>query len=914
MATLLRVAMARVRGFLRPGDGEHDFDEELEAHLAMATEDKIRQGLSPREARRRARIELGNLTQLREAGRETRGLPWIGSSWLDVKLGLRMLRKSWGLTLVAGLAMTVVIGLAAVASDVLAAFGGTDLHLDEGDRVVALEIRDLEASETLGASPRELERWSSEMRSLDDVGAFRTVERNLRRGESSEPGRPAEVVAVAEMSAAGFRLARVAPVLGRPILPDDQLPSADPVLVIGQEAWRSRFASDPEILGRRVRLDDTIHTIVGVMPEGFGFPVFHRFWTPLREGATSLAGADDLLVFARLGAGATIEQAQAELRGVGRVDRRWEAADAPAREVALRVVPYATAFTGEVPPWMASLILVSFALLLVPPCINVALLVYARTVTRQGEIAARCALGASRFHIVSQLFLEILVLAAVAGVIALGAARLVVRVIVADLEARGGSIPFWMEVGSSPRTALLVGVLAVVAALLAGAVPALQATGARMQSGLRSLGGQTPVRLGPVWTSMIVLQVACSFALLPTSVEMTWGTLRSGLLGPGFPAEEYVTARLETGASGLAEDPAADPTDGAARIADRQAELVRRLTAEPTVASATLSSSVPSEEPWVRIETEEAGSAEPAGSAGGAGGASPALEIGGDRVVRVNHVDEAFFDVFEIPRLTGRAFGPADFEPGGNAVLVNRSFVSEVLGGGNPLGRRIRYRSRDAEAAASETRPDRWFEIVGVVADLEKHAGEQTVYHPAPPGHTPAVSLALRVRSDPTAAADALREVAWRVDPALRVSRVQPLDSIYRQHAVGNYVGAAGLVAATLSVLLLSAAGIYALMSFTVNRRRKEIGIRAALGARPWRLVAGIFGRAMGRIGLGALGGVAVALLVGYFVPVADLGGWEVPGVIPSAAAFVGLVALLALLGPARRSLRVDPVQELREG
>lgn len=898
MATLLRVAMARVRGFLRPGDGEHDFDEELEAHLAMATEDKIRQGLSPREARRRARIELGNLTQLREAGREARGLPWIGISWLDVKLGLRMLRKSWGLTLVAGLAMTVVIGLAAVASDVVAAFGGTDLPLDEGDRVVALEIRDLEASETLGASPRELERWSSEMRSLDDVGAFRTVERNLRRSESSEPGREAEVVAVAEMSAAGFRLARVAPVLGRSILPGDQLPSADPVLVIGQAAWRSRFASDPEILGRRVRLDGTVHTIVGVMPEGFGFPVFHRFWTPLREGATSLAGADDLLVFARLGAGATIEQAQAELRGVGRVERRWEAADAPAREVALRVVPYATAFTGEVAPWMASLALVCFALLLVPPCINVALLVYARTVTRQGEIAARCALGASRFHIVSQLFLEILVLAAGAGVIALGAARLVVRVIVADLEARGNSVPFWMEIGSSPRTALLVGALAVVAALLAGAVPALQATGSRMQSGLRSLGGQTPVRLGPVWTSMIVLQVACSFALLPTSVEMTWGTLRSGLLGPGFPADEYVTARLET-------------------EADRQAELVRHLTAEPTVASVTLSSSVPSEEPWLRIETEGAESARSAAAASPADpieAPSPALEIGGDRVVRVNHVDEAFFDVFEIPRLAGRAFGPADFAPGANAVLVNRSFVSDVLGGGNPLGRRIRYRSGDREAAASETRPDRWFEIVGVVADLEKHASDQTVYHPAPPGQAPAVSLALRVRSDPTAAADALREVAWRLDPALRVSRVQPLDSIYRQHAVGNYVGAAGLVAATLSVLLLSAAGIYALMSFTVNRRRKEIGIRAALGARPWRLVAAIFGRAMGRIGLGAAGGVAVALVVGYLVPVADMGGWEVPGVIPSAAAFVGLIALLALLGPARRSLRVDPVQELREG
>jgi putative ABC transport system permease protein len=451
----------------------------------------------------------------------------------------------------------------------------------------------------------------------------------------------------------------------------------------------------------------------------------------------------------------------------------------------------------------------------------------------------------------------------------------------------------------------LIGVLAVVAALIAGVVPALRATGPRMQVGLRSLGGQTAVRLGPVWTAMIVVQVACSFALLPTSVEMTWGTLRSGLLGPGFPAEEYLTAHLEIDASGVVDDPAADAAAGAVRVADRQAELLRRLTAEPSVVQATLSSSVPSEEPWLRIETEEAEATR---------GLSPGIEVGGDRVVRVNHVDDAFFDVFEIRRLTGRSFGAADFASEGSAVLVNQSFVDEVLEGGNPLGRRIRYRSHDERAAAAETRPDRWFEIVGVVADLEKHGSEQTVYHPAPPGHTPVASVALRVRSDPTAVADALREATWQVDPAFRVSRVQPLDSIFRQHAVGNYVGAAGLVAATLSVLLLSAAGIYALMSFTVNRRRKEIGIRAALGARPWRLVAGIFGRALGKIGLGALGGVAVALLIGYLVPVTDMGGWEVPGVIPSAAAFIALIALVALLGPARRSLRVDPVQELRDG
>jgi hypothetical protein len=400
---------------------------------------------------------------------------------------------------------------------------------------------------------------------------------------------------------------------------------------------------------------------------------------------------------------------------------------------------------------------------------------------------------------------------------------------------------------------------------------------------------------------MIVVQVACSFALLPTSVEMTWGTLRSGLLGPGFPAQEYLTARLDLDAPRLGEGPGEDSGEGpGARIADRHAELVRRLTADPAVASATLSSSIPSEEPWLPIEME---------GAEATGGLSPGIEVGSRHIVRVNHVDDRFLDVLGIRRLAGRSFGPADFEPDADGVLVNRSFVDNVLEGADPLGRRIRYRNGDPESP-----PDRWFEIVGLVDDLEKHDGSQTVYHPAPPGHAPAVGLTLRVRSDSTSAATALREVGSKVDAALRVTRVQTLDSIYRQQAVGNYVGAAGLVAATLSVLLLSAAGIYALTSFTVNLRRREIGIRSALGAQSWRLVAGIFGSVMARIGLGAAGGVAVALLIGYYVPVADMGGWEVPGVIPAAAAFVALVALLALLGPARRSVRVDPVEELKGG
>lgn len=900
MAASLRRAIARLQAFLRPGRHEQEFDEELEAHLEMATADKIRQGLSAKEAYRQARLELGNLTQLREAGRDSRGLPWLGSSWLDLKLGLRMLRRSWGLTLVAGLAMTIVITIAAVAFDVLETFRGTDLPLDEGKRIVALLEWDLKTGEGLPTSAQDLERWRGDLRLLEDIAAFRPVERNLQVTGSIEADRPAEAVSVAEVTASAFQVARVAPELGRPLVAEDERAAADPVLLIGHEVWHARFADDPRILGRQVRLDGTTHTIVGVMPESFGFPLSHRYWTPLRTAPASHtpdARAEDLVVFARLRSGVTMEQAEAELRRVGRLPSAAAERSSGTglnEETKLRVVPYVTAFTGEVPDWTVGLLVGLVTLLLLPPCVNIAVLVYARTVTRQGEFAARFILGASRSNIVAQLFIEILVLAGGAGLVALAVARWVLRLLLADLEGRGTAVPFWMDFESSPKTVILVGGLAILAAMIAGTLPALQATGRSMQAGLKSLGSQTQPRLGGVWTALIVVQVAISFALLPTAVELTWGTVRSGLLGPGFAADQYLTARLEMGAA---------DEQASARFQQRLEELARVLGNDPGIAAVALSSDVPGDGPWVRVETGE-------------GNAEAALEVGSSRMAQLSQVDDRFFDVFEIPILTGRSFRAGDFEAGRHVAIVNRSFVSAVFGdsaafgGDNPLGRRIRYRaSRDQEPG-----PDRWLEIVGIAADLQKNSIVQTIYLPMVPETLSAVSLALRLRSDPATAAGTLRSATWDVDPALRLNQIRRLDEIYRQKAMGNYLGAGGLVAAALSVLLLSAAGIYALMSFTVNRRRKEIGIRTALGAQPRSIVIGIFGRALGQVGLGALGGILLALLVGHALPIEEMGGWDVPWVIPVAATFLVAVAFLALLGPARRGLRVEPIEELREG
>ena len=563
-------------------------------------------------------------------------------------------------------------------------------------------------------------------------------------------------------------------------------------------------------------------------------------------------------------------------------------------------MPYAIAFTGDgPPPWLARIILLLITLLLVPPCANIAILVYARTITRQEEFAARYALGASRARIVGQLFIEMLVLAAGAAGVALLLARLVIWQVQDDTLQRGGSFPFWMDFSLSSSTVLFVGGLAVIAALIAGGVPALQATGRLMQSELHTLGSPTRVKLGATWTVLVVVQVAFSFALLPSAVEMTWGTVRSGLLGPGFAAEEFLTAQLVMGSQTRRGAAGSDQT--ASRFGDLQAELVRQLEAELGVLGVTVSASVAGAEPWANIEVDEV--------------STPADGVfESDHLVRFNWVDQVFFDVLAVPILTGRGFSAGDFEPGAAAVIVNRTFVADLVGDGNPLGVRVRYAHFAADADLSASESERWYEVVGVVADLDSNKALRTMYHPAVPGQIHPASLTLRMEPNAGGVAGGLREITATLDPTLRADDLRTLDEIYRQQAVGNYLGALALVTVTLSVLLLSAAGMYAFMSFTVNQRRREIGIRSALGAQPRRLLAGILRRAVGQVSVGALSGVLVALLISYYLPVEQMGGWDLPGILPASAALMIVVGLLAVVGPALRALRVDPTESLRDG
>jgi putative ABC transport system permease protein len=810
-------------------------------------------------------------------------------TWLDVKLGLRMLRRYPGMSLAGMFAISVVIVCGAGVAVFDAIVNGT-LPFEEGERVVVLENWDTAANEALPSGLHDLDDWRRSLATVDDIGAYRLVTRNVAGDDS-----PGEPVTIAEISAAAFRVARVPPLFGRYLVDGDETPGAPAVVVIGYDEWQQRFAGDPNVVGRLLTVGDTVTTVVGVMPDGFGFPVLEGHWLPLRFDVADYArgSGPELTVVGRLANGADLEAAQAELAVAG----ARAAADSPSTHARLvpRVLPYTEWFfqdmrNGETRIFQL-IVLFLFAII----GANVAALVYARTAARHAEIAVRAALGASRWRIVTQLFVEGLVLSAAAA--ALG--MLIAGVIHAQLDRVVARAPFWVDTSLTSGTAIgYVVALILIGAVLVGAIPALQATTAFAQAGLKQASATiSRWKIGRTYGALIVVQVALAVAILPSAVAMTWGTIQQALVEPGFAAEEFLTAGLA-----MERDPAPGTSSAAAdrafaaRFRDRQAELVRRLEAEPGVSDVTLLTRF-GDNPRTVIELEGGGLHE-----------SGIGEIGADFA----EVGVHYMDVFGIPMLAGRRFSAQDLDAPNRPILVNRSFAERVTGA-SAVGRRVRVLGVDGDGE-----PGPWLEIVGVVDDFPPAPPgtsdeEADLYHPVARGDARYLLLALRF--DGAVAADVavrLRELAAAVDPALQLYRVDTLDALLRARAAELRLVAFSVVLITLSVLALSATGFYALMSFTVTQRRREIGIRVALGGKPLRIMGSIMTRVFAELAIGIAigGGLAVWFELG---DPGELTGRMGFTVLPFVAAFVLLVGLAAAGTPALRGVRAQPTESLRE-
>jgi hypothetical protein len=550
----------------------------------------------------------------------------------------------------------------------------------------------------------------------------------------------------------------------------------------------------------------------------------------------------------------------------------------------------------------------------------------------------RTALGASRGRIVGQMFAEALVLGGIAAIVGITAADLALRTWgVMFLETNLGRLPFWFDLSLSPRAFAAAIVLTVAGAAVAGIMPALKITrrmGDRLKQTTAGSGG---LQFGGVWTVVIVAQVAATVifpALVYTEQSMMRGVQD---FDPGFASEQYLAVQVERDY----------PVDGApdvdaatrernARLAATLEELRRRVAAQPGVAGVTFTEDLPTTnhpgkiiEMGYDLDSSNVASAKPDGGASPSAGGSNAEPP--FRQATIAAIDPSYFQVLDAPILAGRGFTTADAVSGARVAIVDQGFVDQILHGRNAVGQQVRFRypgpspRRWAPGNPDDSAgPGDWYEVIGVVRELGVGAPTQPgraagFYIPATPDVFDEVYMMVRARSgDPMTLAPQVREVAAAIDPALRLVKVQR-----GNQANNDIVWVMGLwlrITAVLSsvALVLSLAGIYAVLSFTVARRTREIGVRVALGASRRRVVAATFRRPALQVAGGIIVGTAIIITAASLIKYTEFPGSESDLTLQGMALIIGYgilmlgVCMLGCVAPTRRALNIEPTAALR--
>jgi predicted permease len=705
----------------------------------------------------------------------------------------------------------------------------------------------------------------------------------------------------AYVSANIFDLLRVKPMLGRGLLPDDETASAPPVLILGHDVWRNRYGGDPAVVGRTVRVNDVPSTVVGVMPDGFRFPMTAEVWQPLSllPGlAAATRDARTLNVTGRLADSVTLEQAVADLQATA--DRLARDYPDTNRSIRVTIAPPMEAIRRTAKPFLMTLMgAVGFVLLIA--CANVANLLLARAATRSREIAIRASLGATRWRIVRQLVIESVLLAAIAGVLGLILSVYGVRYFGVAFDAMEvgapdqAVTPYWVDLTMDGRVFAFVAALCIGSSIVFGLAPALHVSKTDvndvLKEGGRSAAGSLRARR---WTgALMVFELALTLVLLTGA----------GLLLRSFVAHSRTnlvidTTNVFTGRLALPMRKYPTPTQQKAFAEG----LDRRLTSNPAMAAATVASDVP----FVSL-----------------GGSARQLSIdgrppiGGERPPGVSYirVGGRYFETLGLRLVKGRTFTEADQATGRAQAIVNERFATLFFPDGDPLGRRIRLESPEAPGA-----PPPWFTIIGVARTLPQFAPtelapEALVYVPfrAEPGPMRFVSVIVRGRSGPATTLPLLREDVRALDPDLPLFAIQTLDDMvartrYPNRMIGSLFG---LLA--LSALVLASVGLFGLTAHGVAQRTHEIGIRMALGARAAQVAWLFLRRTLVHLSVGLTLGLAGALAIGRLLG-SFLGNVSPtdPLTLGSVVALLIAVALLASFLPARRAARLNPVAALR--
>ncbi len=875
--------LRRLLFMARRGELSRDLGEEILQHIEIKTRKLIDGGLSPDEARYRARREFGNTVLVSEASRDMWGWVWLETLVQDLRYGVRMLRKNPGFTTVA--AATLALGIA-VNTTIFSLVSGWLLKkppVADPDRVLmVVSTNAARAFERMHVPAVDFLAWKDANHVFESLTAAETSHDFSLTG-GGEPERLSGM----RVTANYFRTLGVRAFLGRTFLPGEDQPGHDHVVVLTYSLWERRFASDPHVIGKTVALDGEKYVVIGVMPASFRQVEFlSQVWTPLvltsQELGPKARDARSLRLFARLKPGIGLQQARAEIATLAqRAEQSYPASEKGWGTDVMTMQEYAI----EEDHIRVGLVMLMTAVgfVLVIACVNIANLLLARAAKREQEIAIRTALGAGRGRVIRQLLVESFLIALIGGGAGLVLAYWGIDLLRGMLNFNDYVLTTAGDIVLDQRVLAFSCLISMGAALLFGLAPAIRVSASDPQSTLRQGGRTGDLRRGWGRNVLVGSEIALAMVLVTGAGLITKATAEEIGDDFGFDPKRVLTAGVSLTNARYHEP--------ARRTAFFQS-VVEKLQGVPGVEAAAVADAVPFNAGKNTFSIQ----------------GQPILPATERPNARYFAVSPDYFRVLSIPMIQGRAFRESDNATAARVVVVNRVFADRFFPGQSPLGHYIRI---DHDASD-------WTQIVGIVGNIKVFYGpkqeDAQMYEPylQVPSESE-MQIAIRTAGDANLLAPALRRAVWSVDSDQPIGRVQTISHLIDENEGGDYVFDTLLAIFGAMALVLAAVGIYGVIAYSVAQRTHEIGIRMALGAHRSDVLRSVIGKGMLLAMVSAgLGLAAAAPLPTLFA--ATLQGYRVH----SAAIFVCVplvllgVVLVAIYVPASRAARVDPMEALR--
>jgi predicted permease len=815
----------------------------------------------------------------------------MGNLLSDIRYAVRRLIRTPGTAAIAVIAIALGIGLTATMFSIVNGVILRGLPFDEPHELMAMwRLNPEEGQGRLVGRFQDYRDILERQTTFEDIAAL-DIQQSFN---VSQPGADAENVPGAYVTANMFTVIGEAPVLGNYFTAEAEIPDTPRVSMIGYQFWEERLDSDMGIVGKTVRINGMESVVVGVMPEGFGFPFNQQVWQPLQVAdSPNRSQSPALLFLGRLNDGVSVRQGQADIDRV----MAQLADEYPDTNAGMTMIsrPYVSEIIGAQVPALLFTMLGAVSMVLLIACANVANLLLARASRRTREVAISTALGASRSRVFFQLLSEAAIIAVVGATIGIGIAKVGADLFNGQLQAFPGGPPFWFAIGLDPMVLAFVIALTLVASLFSGAIPAFKASGTNPNDVLKdSTRGGGSLSIGRMSRILVMVEVAASCALLVAA-----GLMIKSVTNTLAQEYEFETAGLFTTGVVLPADAYPD-ADSRRQFYDEFGEVFRSL---PGVENATLGSDPPV-----------------------LGFTNGRFEIEGrvyqqDRdypSARIITIDEHYFSTLGSAMLAGRDFSAADAADGQQVVIVDQNWADLYFEGESPIGRRIAIRGISG-VGTSDRNDELFYTIVGVAPNFYQTSqfiqlAPEAIYVPLQQRPTTGLTLMAKVSGDdPLAITRSVKDALAGVDPDLPLAVTQSMEgALAASNAFLNIFAVLfGIFGA--AALFLATIGLYGVLSFSVQQRRHEVGLRVALGATPgdvWKLVVGqgfkqlTIGLAIG-LGLAFVLGRGLAVIL-YQVSPTD------PVVIGSILIVLMAAGLAACFFPARRATRVDPLEAMR--